>query len=194
MQGRRAGIVSRVLADAIDLLIVVAITIVAYLGLSALLFIVRPARFAWPHSSTFLSSSAVALLLVLYLAIGWSETGRTAGKQVMGLRLVNGRGDPPSLWWALVRAVLCVVFPIGLAWSVFDQRNRSLQDLLMRTSVLYDWLPHRAAAREAHPQTGAVGGGSGTPESTVPGVGPGSGARAETATQASGSDPGVPRT
>ena len=192
MQGRRAGIVSRVLADAIDLLTVVAIAIAAYLGLSAALFIVRPARFAWPHSSTFLSSSAVALLLVLYLAIGWSQTGRTAGKQVMGLRLVNGRGDPPSLWSALLRAVLCVVFPIGLAWSVFDRRNRSLQDLLMRTSVLYDWLPHRAVAREAHPRTGAVE--RGTPESTAPGAGPGSGARTETATHASGSEPGGPRT
>jgi uncharacterized RDD family membrane protein YckC len=194
MQGRRAGIVSRVLADAIDLLIVVAIAIVAYLGLSAALFIVRPARFAWPHSSTFLSSSVVALVLVLYLAIGWSQTGRTAGKQVMGLRLVNGRGNPPSLWSALLRAVLCVVFPIGLAWSAFDRRNRSLQDLLMRTSVLYDWLPHRAVRRDAHPRTEAVGRGSGTPEPTAPGVGPGSGARTETATQASGSEPGGPRT
>jgi uncharacterized RDD family membrane protein YckC len=194
MQGRRAGIVSRILADAIDLLIAVAIVIIAYLGLSAVLFIARPARFTWPHPSTYLSSSLVALLLLLYLAIGWSQTGRTAGKQVMGLRLVNGRGDPPSLWSALLRAVLCVVFPIGLAWSVFDRRNRSLQDLLMRTSVLYDWRPHRAVPRDPHPRTGAVGRGSGTPESTAPGVGPGSGARTETATQASGSEPGGPPT
>jgi uncharacterized RDD family membrane protein YckC len=194
MQGRRAGIVSRVLADAIDLLIVVAIAIVAYLGVSAALFIVRPARFAWPHPSTFLSSSVVALLLVLYLAIGWSETGRTPGKQVMGLRLENGRGDAPSLWSALLRAVLCVVFPIGLAWSVFDRQHRSLQDLLMRTSVLYDWLPHRPAPREAHRRVGGVGKGSGTPESPSPGVGRGSGSRTETAAQASGSEPGGPRT
>ena len=193
MQGRRAGIVSRILADAIDLMIAVAIVIIAYLGFSAVLFIARPARFTWPHPSTSLSSSLVALLLVLYLAIGWSETGRTVGKQVMGLRLVNGRGDPPSLWSALLRAVLCVVFPIGLAWSGFDRRNRSLQDLLMRTSVLYDWLPHRAVLRDAHPRTEAVGRGCGTPEST-PGEGPGRGVRTETATQASGSEPGGPPT
>ena len=163
MQGRRAGIVSRIFADAIDLLIVVAIAIVAYLGLSAVLFIVRPQRFTWPHPSTSLSSSVVALLLVLYLAIGWDETGRTAGKQVMGLRLVNRRGVPPFLWSALLRAVLCVVFPLGLVWSVFDRRSRSLQDLLMGTSVLYDWQPHRPLPRDDPPRTVAPDRESGTP-------------------------------
>ena len=168
MQGRRAGIVSRILADAIDLLIVVAVAIVAYLGLSAVLFIVGPERFSWPHPSTSLSSSVVALSLILYLAIGWSETGRTAGKQVMGLRLVNRRGDTPSLWSALVRAVLCVAFPLGLAWCALDPRSRSLQDLLMGTSVFYDWRPHRPVPRDARPRIETLGGRSSLGEPPAP--------------------------
>jgi uncharacterized RDD family membrane protein YckC len=160
MQGRRAGIVSRVLADAIDLLVVAAVVIALYFGFSAVWFIASPERFTWPRPSTPVSSSLVALMLILYLAIGWSETGRTAGKQVMGLRLVNRRGEPISLWPALVRAALCVAFPLGLAWCALDRRRRSLHDLLMGTSVLYDWRPHRPVSREARPmQAGTAGGG-----------------------------------
>jgi uncharacterized RDD family membrane protein YckC len=192
MQGRRAGIVSRILADAIDLLIVVAIAIVAYLGLSAVLLIVRPQRFTWPHPSTSLSSSVVALLLVLYLAVGWDETGRTPGKQVMGLRLVNRRGVPPFLWSALLRAVLCVAFPLGLAWCVFDRRGRSLQDLLMGTSVLYDWQPHRPLPRDGPPPTGDPGRESGIPYPPAHGGEPGREVRTETAFQA-GSERNSPR-
>lgn len=193
MQGRHAGIVSRVLADAIDLLIVVAVAIVAYLGLSAVLFIVRPERFTWAHLSTSLSSSVVALLLVLYLAIGWDETGRTAGKQVMGLRLVNRRGVPPFLWSALLRAVLCVAFPLGLAWCIFDRRSRSLQDLLMGTSVLYDWQPHRPLPRDGPPRTADPGRESSVPYPPAQGGEPGSEVRTETAFRA-GSERDAPRT
>ncbi len=33
----------------------------------------------------------------------------------------------------------CVLFPLGLFWSAISRRNASLQDLLVRTSVIYDW-------------------------------------------------------
>ena len=45
-------------------------------------------------------------------------------------------------------AILCVVFPIGLLWCVVSEENRSVQDLLLRTSVIYDWsvrVPFRTA-------------------------------------------------
>ena len=35
--------------------------------------------------------------------------------------------------------MLCVLFPLLLFWAVFDTKRRSVQDLLMRTSVVYDW-------------------------------------------------------
>ena len=37
-----------------------------------------------------------------------------------------------------VRAVLCTIFPIGLLWVLVSGENRSVQDLLLRTSVAYD--------------------------------------------------------
>ena len=45
--------------------------------------------------------------------------------------------------------VLCVVFPIGLLWCVVSEENRSVQDLLLRTSVIYDWSV-RVPLRTAH--------------------------------------------
>ena len=66
-------------------------------------------------------------------------TGRTYGAQVLGLRVVDRRGRRLVAAWAFLRAVLCVYVPLGLVWSAFSRENRSLQDLVLRTSVIYDW-------------------------------------------------------
>jgi hypothetical protein len=41
----------------------------------------------------------------------------------------------------LLRAIGCVVFPIGLLWAVIDRRRRSLQDIVFRTRVIYSRPP-----------------------------------------------------
>ena len=43
---------------------------------------------------------------------------------------------------AVPRALLYLVFPVGLLWILVDRRNRSLQDLVLRTTVIYDWRQH----------------------------------------------------
>jgi hypothetical protein len=40
---------------------------------------------------------------------------------------------------ALLRAALNVVFPLGLAWVAISRQNRSVQDVALGTSVIYDW-------------------------------------------------------
>jgi hypothetical protein len=50
---------------------------------------------------------------------------------------------------ALLRAAFCVFFPIGLLWCAGSRANRSVQDVVLRSSVVYDWSPslswrHRA--------------------------------------------------
>jgi uncharacterized RDD family membrane protein YckC len=79
------------------------------------------------------------LVLVIYLAGTWSSTGRSIGKQVMGLRVERRGGDPLGLPRALLRAILCAAFPVGLLWSVVDRRSASVQDLIMGSTVVYDW-------------------------------------------------------
>jgi uncharacterized RDD family membrane protein YckC len=38
----------------------------------------------------------------------------------------------------VLRAVLCTIVPIGLFWVGLSRDNRSVQDLLLRTSVVHD--------------------------------------------------------
>jgi uncharacterized RDD family membrane protein YckC len=40
---------------------------------------------------------------------------------------------------AALRAAFYVVFPIGLVWALVSRRNASLQDLIVRTAVIYDY-------------------------------------------------------
>jgi uncharacterized RDD family membrane protein YckC len=57
----------------------------------------------------------------------------------MGLHVVDRRGRNLRLGLALARAVFCVTFPVGLVWVAVSRENRSVQDLVLRTSVVYDW-------------------------------------------------------
>jgi uncharacterized RDD family membrane protein YckC len=141
MQGQRAGIVSRFLADAIDFFVVVAAVIGVYLGYAVFRFLLHPRRFTWPETSTLFLGTLGWILLILYLTIAWANTGRTFGKRVLGLRVVTSGDDRLPLWRAFVRACLCALFPIGLFWTAVSSRNASVQDLIVRTHVLYDWRP-----------------------------------------------------
>jgi uncharacterized RDD family membrane protein YckC len=141
MQGRRAGVASRFLADGIDLVVVLASLAGVYLAFAGFKFLLRPRTFAWPEPSALNLVTLGWLLLIAYLTIGWANTGRTFGKTVLGLRVVDAEGSRPHLGRAFVRALLCSAVPIGLFWCVVSHRNASVQDLLVRTTVVYDWEP-----------------------------------------------------
>ena len=141
LQGHRAGILSRFLADAIDLLVIVVAVVGVYLGVSVVRFLLHPRRFTWPEVSALNLGTLGWILLIAYLTIGWANTGRTWGKGVLGLRVVSSKDAGLPLWRAFVRATLCALFPIGLFWSAISTRNQSVQDLLVRTTVVYDWGP-----------------------------------------------------
>ncbi len=141
MQGQRAGVVSRFLADAIDLLVILAAVVGVYFALSAARFLLHPRQFSWPEASALYLGMLGWILLIVYLTIGWAGTGRTWGKSVLGLRVVSSHDVGLPLWRAFVRAFLCALFPIGLFWSAVSRRNESVQDLLVRTTVVYDWGP-----------------------------------------------------
>jgi uncharacterized RDD family membrane protein YckC len=141
MQGRRAGVVSRFVAAGIDLAVVLGALIAIYLGYSAVRFLLQPRRFTWPAPEPLHLGTLGWLLLIVYLTVGWATTGRTLGKTVLGLRVIGPGRQGLGLGRALLRACLCALVPIGLLWSAVSGRSASVQDLLVRTSVVYDWEP-----------------------------------------------------
>jgi len=151
IQGQRAGFVTRLAANVIDM-VVVAITWVGFLlfiGLAR--FIAHPLH-GWhlPEPSTWGSGLTICLLAIVYLTIAWSGTGRSIGKRMAGLRVHGGSGAQLGTGRAAARAALYVVFPIGFLWVLVSRKNKSLYDVLLATAVVYDW-----GLRQAHPPAAA---------------------------------------
>jgi uncharacterized RDD family membrane protein YckC len=140
-QGERAGLVSRVLAAAVDFVVVVTIVACGYLAVAAVRFLWNSRTFSFPAPPFLLLLAIGSTLMVLYLAASWGTTGRTYGAHLLGLRVLGARGRRMRASAALVRAIACVAFPIGLFWVVVSRENRSAQDVLLRSSVVYDWSP-----------------------------------------------------
>ncbi|MGZ4598370.1 MAG: RDD family protein [Oryzihumus sp.] len=138
-QGRRAGVVTRCTAAVVDLLVACVGVVGLYAAWAAVLFLLRPRAFHFPDPGQGWLLTALLCLLTAYLAFAWMTSGQTVGDRLLGLRVVNRHGQLPGAGLALVRAVLCVLFPILLFWVAVSRQNRSVQDLLLRTSVVYDW-------------------------------------------------------
>ncbi|PKN55616.1 MAG: hypothetical protein CVU56_20470 [Deltaproteobacteria bacterium HGW-Deltaproteobacteria-14] len=84
---------------------------------------------------------AVALILVMLAALGFAwplvaqlAWGRTPGKRVLGLTVVDAHGEPPSrgrtaTWCALRVAGVAALF-FGVLWAIADPERRTLYDRL----------------------------------------------------------------
>ncbi|MDT7577825.1 MAG: hypothetical protein QOH17_4158 [Pseudonocardiales bacterium] len=135
---RPAGVVTRLLAAALDMLAVLVLLGVVFVGVTAVSFLASPLSFRWPTPPPTLSSLLGLLVALGYLTVGWATSGRTCGAAVLGLRVLSqGRG---RLGWAraFLRALLCVIFPVGLLWTAVSRGRRSVQDLIVRSVVVYD--------------------------------------------------------
>jgi uncharacterized RDD family membrane protein YckC len=135
---RPAGVVTRLLAAALDMLAVLLLLGVVFVGVTAVSFLASPLSFRWPTPPPTLSSLLGLLVALGYLTVGWATSGRTCGAAVLGLRVLSqGRG---RLGWAraFLRALLCVIFPVGLLWTAVSRGRRSVQDLIVRSVVVYD--------------------------------------------------------
>lgn len=140
LQGKDAGAISRTAAAAIDLAVVVVAVAGLYLALAGFLFMLKPRNFSWPSSAALWSVPFVTVFIAApYLAIAWAASGRSVGDVFLGLRVCGRSGGLLRPWRAVLRALFCVVFPIGLLWVAVDPARRSIQDRVLGTRVTYDW-------------------------------------------------------
>ncbi len=140
-RGRSAGVVSRGVAFVIDVVCAAVGTLGCAVGIGLL-----RAVFAggFEGSGGLLPAAALAALpvvFVLYCAAGWSLTGRTLGKALFGLRVVDRAGGRPSFSRSVVRALgylISSILWLGFLWAAVDSRHEAFHDKLARTRVVYD--------------------------------------------------------
>ena len=140
-QGESAGLVTRLVANMIDAAVVAVALGACYLGFASVVFLLDPREFTFPTAGVLLSLTAALALSTAYLALAWWLAGRTYGGHVMGIRVTGRGGRRLGPLRALARAAFCVFFPIGLFWCVISPHRRSVQDAVLWTRVVYDWLP-----------------------------------------------------
>jgi uncharacterized RDD family membrane protein YckC len=138
-QGEPAGIVTRSMAAVVDALVIIVFLFGLWAGWGVVRFIAHPVRFTFPNSSTHVYVIVGCGIAFLYFTAAWATSGGTFGARLLGLRVVTRRGDRVHWGRSAVRSALCVVFPAGLLWTVVSKRNRSVQDILLGTCVIYDW-------------------------------------------------------
>jgi uncharacterized RDD family membrane protein YckC len=154
---RAAGIVTRLLAASIDVVVVLVLMVGLYLGVAALRFLWSPAGFRWPSPSLLGSILLASVLAFCYFTVAWATTGRTYGAAVLGLRVLSSGRRRLGWLRAGLRAAFCVVFPAGLLWVTVSRRRRSVQDIFLRSVVVYDWYHHRGPGSLGGDPSGAVG-------------------------------------
>ncbi|MGF9754249.1 RDD family protein [Microvirga sp. 0TCS3.31] len=144
-QGSSAGVVTRLAAGVVDVLLVAVALAGSYAAWAALRFVLEPREFRMPDPSLLWVVIAFFAYLVPYLTVTWWMAGRSIGDHLWGIRVTTRQGGPLGLVRAFARAVMCAAFPVGLLWCAIDRDRRALHDLVLRTSVIYDWLAHPSA-------------------------------------------------
>jgi uncharacterized RDD family membrane protein YckC len=137
-----AGVVTRSLAAGVDVAVVVLMATVLDLAAAGVRFAWSPIGFRWPQPALGATVGVLLVVAVGYLAAGWAMAGRTYGGRLLGLRVLSSRLELLGWTRCVVRAAVCVVWPIGLLWCGINRRRRSVADLVVRSVVVYDTHPY----------------------------------------------------
>ena len=134
-----AGVVSRGAAFALDL-VILALVYALFTGTLALISYLVGGLARHSIVGGVLGGGAI-LLVVAYFVAFWNGAGRTPGMQLLGLRIRDHGGGPPSFMRSLLRALLTwfsiAIFFLGYLPVLFDRRRRGLPDLVAGTTVVY---------------------------------------------------------
>jgi uncharacterized RDD family membrane protein YckC len=146
-------VVTRLLAAAVDAVVVVVVTALLDLAAAGARFVWSPVDFRWPRPTTDVIVVVLLLVAVVYLAVGWALTGRTYGSRLMGLRVLSSQGQLLGWTRSVLRALMSVLWPVGLLWSGISRTRLSLADIVLRTVVVYDADPYARVRDGGPPRT-----------------------------------------
>jgi uncharacterized RDD family membrane protein YckC len=149
VQGQRAGFVTQALGAVLDWLAIMAVYFAGLVVYAFLRFLLTSQPFRIPQPDGWVNGDLVFLIGVFMLWSAWSGSGRAPGMAVFGLRVVADDGGRLSSGRAFWRAVLAVAtLGVGLVFVLFSKRNRSLYDMICKSSVVYAWRPNWPESRQ----------------------------------------------
>ena len=193
IRGVRAGLISRLIADAIDLAIVALLLFGALVAAGVVMYMLGDGRFRLPRTGPVATVIAYPAIEIAYLSYMWGSRGKSFGKELLGVRVLEKNGHVLRPVRAFGRAVF-VTFLGGpsLLWVPFSRRNAAVHDLVLQTEVVHDWSNVSAIAAtpasppaEPVPEAPAASAASGTPSSATPASATPSSATPSSATPAS---------
>jgi uncharacterized RDD family membrane protein YckC len=142
-----AGVVTRSLGAGVDVAVVFLLAAVLDLACAGARFAWSPIDFRWPQPAPLVTVAILLVVAVAYLAAGWAMAGRTYGARLLGLRVLSTRLELLGWTRCVLRAAVCLVWPIGLLWCGISRRRCSIADLVVRSVVVYDTHPYAQVHR-----------------------------------------------
>lgn len=140
--GHYAGPATRAAGAALDAAIVLGLFTAGVAGFDLLARVVVGVSVTTDRTG--LASVVVfAVWAFLYMYVSLLIAGRTPGKGIIGLRVVNADGSPlaprRALWRTLAYPLSALLAGLGFALLLVQREHRTLHDLIARTAVVYDW-------------------------------------------------------
>lgn len=149
MSGRYAGPVSRFGAFALDAFVISSTFTLLIAGVSYLIDVLFGTSIDLTESHSWIVGAAFVLYWFCYFWISQALTGRTVSQALVGLKVVRNDGQPLSPGAAAIRTVVLpfsfALLGLGALMVLVDRRRRALQDVVARSSVVYDWGDRPAA-------------------------------------------------
>jgi uncharacterized RDD family membrane protein YckC len=143
LDGAAAGFVTRLLAYLLD-----ALLVTAFVAVGSWLMVQVDALFEEMNVNLRVSAATIFVVLTpffigAYYVVFWALSGKTIGKQVLGLKVVGADGRPPSLGRSMLRlvgyAISTLALWTGYLWIIVDDNRKGWHDHLAGTWVIYDW-------------------------------------------------------
>jgi uncharacterized RDD family membrane protein YckC len=151
LQGHYAGVVTRLVAFGIDVLVASAIFAICGRVVEYVLSAVLGRDDVAVSNAPVAGVIVMVLWALLYFAYPISAGGRTLGMAMVGLSVVARDGGGVSAGRAIVRTLclpLSLAFVgIGLVMVLVNRERRSLHDLVAGTAVVYSWDARAARLR-----------------------------------------------
>ncbi len=144
---KKASFFSRLLAFIIDMLLLNAIFLIVSFGIDwSLSYLFQSFGITDEDFSNIMIGSIIYFVCVsimfFYYVYFTHVYGKTLGKAVLGIKVVNKQGKNPEISEVLKREVIgkilsSLLFGMGYIWALFDRNNQALHDKIARTYVIY---------------------------------------------------------